>query len=270
MPGTRWLESFAQHLTLVVRDDAVPLVERHAGQRRAEVADRAVQRLDRNLAHLARCRPRRPRRPGACAPRRRRDAALVVRATSTGLAQKCRCRRRDASPPALFDRRALAPRLQHAVDHHDLLVAGDRGLRGFVVVEVLVVDDHVDVAQLAELAQLQRGELHLRGSAATEHVHVGDRARLQALVDVVRHLGGQQVLRVLREHARDVERDVAVADHGDRCRVQRPLAGHVGVPVEPADEVGGAVGGDRVDAGDVQRRRRGSRRSRRSRRGSGA
>lgn len=84
-------------------------------------------------------------------------------------------------------------------------------------------------------------------------MHVGDRAGLHALVDVLRHLGDEQVLGVLGEHARHVERDVAVAEHGDRCRVERPLARHVRVPVEPADVVGRTVGGDRVDAGDVER-----------------
>src|SRR3546814_4827789 len=39
-----------QHLALVVRDDAVALVERHARQGRTRVPDRAVQRLDRHLA----------------------------------------------------------------------------------------------------------------------------------------------------------------------------------------------------------------------------
>ena len=131
-----------------------------------------------------------------------------------------------------------------------LLSIADRERR--VVVEVLVVDDHVDVAHLAELAQLERGELHLHRSAAAEDVHVGHRRRLQPLVDVVGDLGRQQVLGVLRQHPRGVERDVAVADHGDALRRQRPGARVVGVPVVPADEVGGAVAAGQVDARDVE------------------
>ena len=42
-----------EHLALVVRDDAAPLVERDAGQRRAEVADGAVHGLHGQLADLA-------------------------------------------------------------------------------------------------------------------------------------------------------------------------------------------------------------------------
>jgi hypothetical protein len=54
-------------------------------------------------------------------------------------------------------------------------------------------------------------------------------------------LSGTSVGGVLREHARDVERDVAVADHGDRLGLERPGAGHIGVTVEPAHEVGSTV-----------------------------
>ncbi len=71
-------------------------------------------------------------------------------------------------------------------------------------------------------------------------------------MDVVGDLGGQQILGVLGEHARDVECHVAVADDGDGCRIQRPFARHIGMAVEPAHEVRGAVGSDGVDAGDVE------------------
>src|SRR5690606_2646551 len=67
-----------QHLPLPVRDDAVLLVERHAGQRRAEVADRAVQPLHGDLAQLARA----DRAAGAVGLRalvdQRGDAAVLV------------------------------------------------------------------------------------------------------------------------------------------------------------------------------------------------
>ena len=119
--------------------------------------------------------------------------------------------------------------------------------------EVLVVHDDVDVRHLAELAQLDRGELDVGGAATAEHVHVGDGRCLEPCEHVVGDLGRAQVDGVLREDARDVERDVAVADDGDLGRVERPLAGHVGVAVEPRHEVGGAVRAGQVDARDVER-----------------
>ena len=84
--------------------------------------------------------------------------------------------------------------------------------------EVLVVHDDVDVGHLAELAQLDRGELDVGGTAAPEHVHVGDGGGLEAGEHVVGDLGRAQVDGVLRQHAGDVERDVAVADDGDLAR----------------------------------------------------
>ena len=71
---------------------------------------------------------------------------------------------------------------------------------------------------------------------------------------VIGDLGGQQVFGVLGEHARHIERDVAVADDRDGCRIQRPFPRNVGVSVEPADEVGRTVGADRVDPGNVEAR----------------
>ena len=57
-----------------------------------------------------------------------------------------------------------------------------------------------------ELAQLQRGELHLGRAAAAEDVDVGDRRGLQAGVDVVRDLGDQQVVGVLGRASRATSR----------------------------------------------------------------
>ena len=57
---------------------------------------------------------------------------------------------------------------------------------------------------------------------------------------------------MLGEDAGDVQGDVAVADDGDGCRVQRPLAREVRVAVVPADEVGGPERALGVDAGNVE------------------
>ncbi len=147
-------------------------------------------------------------------------------------------------------RLARAPAVQHAQHDLELVV---RRVRRVGVDEVLVVHDDVDVRHLAELAQLDGRELDVGGPAAAEDVHVGDGGCLEAREHVVGDLGGAEVDRVLREHARDVERDVAVADDGDLALVERPLGGHVGVPVEPGHEVGGAVRARQVDARDVER-----------------
>lgn len=72
-------------------------------------------------------------------------------------------------------------RLLHGValqglDDLTLLVGGaQRLLASGVVLEVLLVNGDVDVGLLAELAQLQRGELDLGRATAPEDVHVSDR-----------------------------------------------------------------------------------------------
>ena len=62
------------------------------------------------------------------------------------------------------------------LDDLTLLVGGaQRLLASGVVLEVLLVNGDVDVGLLAELAQLQRGELDLGRATAPEDVHVSDR-----------------------------------------------------------------------------------------------
>jgi hypothetical protein len=72
------------------------------------------------------------------------------------------------------------------------------------------------------------------------------------LVDVVRDLGGKQLLRVLDQHAGHVQCHVAVADHGNFLRLQRPLPRHVRVPVVPGNKISAAEGALQVDARDRQ------------------
>ncbi len=57
---------------------------------------------------------------------------------------------------------------------------------------------------------------------------------------------------MLRQDAGDVEGDVAVADHRDLFRLERPGARHVGVTIEPADELCGAVAAVEVDTGHLE------------------
>ena len=121
-----------------------------------------------------------------------------------------------------------------------------------VELEVLFVQDDVHVAGVCEFAQLERGELHLCGAAATEDVHVGHGGSLQTLVDVVGDFGDEQVVSVLGEDAGDVQGDVAVTEHCNLLSFERPGAGVVGVAVVPGDEVCCAVGAVQVDAFNVQ------------------
>ncbi len=57
---------------------------------------------------------------------------------------------------------------------------------------------------------------------------------------------------MLGEHARHIQGDVAVTDHGDLAGLERPLARNVRVAVVPADEVGSPVAAGQVDPGDVE------------------
>ncbi len=121
------------------------------------------------------------------------------------------------------------------------------------------IDDHVGVGELAELEQLGVGEGRLGGSAAADDTT--SRTRLRAstsrawsAVSVGRELGRGE-----HEHARDIERHVAVADHHSALgREQVDLeVGVVGMAVVPADELGRGVRAGEVFAGDAQRAVRG-------------
>ena len=86
------------------------------------------------------------------------------------------------------------------------------GPAGGVEVDVARVDDDVGVLELAELEDLGVRERGLRGPAAAEHDDLGDRAVAQHLERVVGDVGHRELVVGQREHARDVGRDVPVAD----------------------------------------------------------
>jgi len=72
---------------------------------------------------------------------------------------------------------------------------------------------------------------------------------------VVGGVGGCQLGRGQHQHAGDVKRNVAVADHHRAlCRQQVDLeVGVVGVAVVPADELGRRMGPGQLFAGDAER-----------------
>ena len=113
--------------------------------------------------------------------------------------------------------------------------------RRAVLVELQLgrVDDHVGARELAELEQLGVGERGLRRPAAAEHDDLLARdARQQRVERVVGGVGGRELVGVEHEHARDVDRDVAVADDDRAPRRQVELVvGVVGVAVVPGDEL---------------------------------
>jgi len=105
---------------------------------------------------------------------------------------------------------------------------------------------------VVQLAQLHGRELGLRHPAAGEDVHVGGAVRGQPGVHVVRDLGGEHVVGVLRQHPRDVQRHVPGPDHPDVRGVQGPVPRDVRVSVEPLHELGGAVAAGQADPRDAE------------------
>ena len=150
-------------------------------------------------------------------------------------------------------------RIHHRVARqglHDLTLLvrrAQRLLRALVEVEVLFRDDDVYVRHLAQLAQLQRRELHLGRATATEHVHVGDRILSKGLGHVGRNLRLEHILGVLGQDASHVQRHVADAQDGNLAGLQRPRARVVRVAVIPGHEVGGAVRLGQVHARNIER-----------------
>ena len=123
--------------------------------------------------------------------------------------------------------------------------------------EVGGVDDHVDVAErlrVAEFTQFQRGERRLQRAAPADDHDFLHAAGVQRLQRVVGDVGVSQHVGVGDQDARDVQRDVAVAD--DDGAAAREIGRHlleVGVRVVPADEVDGGDAAGQVLAGNAQR-----------------
>ena len=109
--------------------------------------------------------------------------------------------------------------------------------------------------ELAELQQLGVREGCLGRSAAADDDDLRDAAAGEHLEGMVGGVGGRELGGRQHEHARDVERDVAVADdHRALGRDEVDLeVGVVGMAVVPADELGGGVGAGEVLAGDAER-----------------
>ena len=122
-----------------------------------------------------------------------------------------------------------------------------------VELQVGGVDDDVRARELAQLAQLRRGERGLRGPAAAEHDHFVDGGGAERRDRVVGGVGDRHLLRVEHEHAGDVDGHVAVADdHRARGGEVELVVGVVRVAVVPGHELQRAVRAGAVLARDAE------------------
>src|SRR5204862_130650 len=102
------------------------------------------------------------------------------------------------------------------------------------------IDADVRTGELAHLLQFLRRPGRLRWTAAADDQDLADGRRADRLDRRIRGVGGRELVRRQREHARDVERHVAVADHHGAVDVQvEPELLVVGVAVVPGDELCG-------------------------------
>ena len=118
----------------------------------------------------------------------------------------------------------------------------------------VVVHDHLDVGQFADLPQLGRGEPDVLRRAADQHVHIGDRAGPQRREHRVGDVGTGHLVGRAGQHPGHVQRDVAGADHRDAGPVEQRVETHlVGVSAVPADERTGAEGAVQILPRHTQR-----------------
>ena len=120
-------------------------------------------------------------------------------------------------------------------------------------VDLRRVDLHVDAGHLPQLAQLGVGERGLGGPAAAEQDHLLHLRLAERAERVVGDVGDRELVGVEQQHAGDVGRHVAVADHHRPLRreVER-LVDRVRVAVVPGHEPPGGVAARAVLAGDAE------------------
>ena len=244
----------APHAPVHVGDQAAAIVERDAVERRAAVADRAKHGLRGKLEALV-GRARAQRAVGARLERVAREHDRLDAALAADLDRR--------EQEAQHDTAAMPGRRARGVAAHDLDVAprggvGRRVLDAVGERELGRVDDHVSVRQLAELEQLGIGEGRLLGAAAADHDDLAHARVLERVEGVVGDVGDRQLVVGEGEHARDVERHVAGADHDRALAAQVELVvAEVGVAVVPPDEIGGGVAAREPLAGDPEQPARG-------------
>ena len=129
--------------------------------------------------------------------------------TRTGRVQKCRKMRRSAPPAPRAAKSFSTARLRAATLSRPTTAGA-----GFVQLEILGIDDHVDPGDLSEFAEFLGGEGGVGGPAAAQHVDLGDLLRRQGRQHLLGHVRVGQLVHVLDQDPGHVEGHVAHA-HDD-------------------------------------------------------
>ena len=120
-------------------------------------------------------------------------------------------------------------------------------------VQLCRIDDHVGALELSELAQLGVGERRLRRAAAPEQNDVGDARHPKGVDRVIGGVGRRQLTRIEHEHARHIDRHVAVADDHRPATVEiEHVVGEIRMAVVPGDERRRRMRAGAILAGDPQ------------------
>ena len=123
-----------------------------------------------------------------------------------------------------------------------------------VELQVVGVDPDVDALELAELAELGAGEGRLRGAPATDHDNLLQAALPECVERVVGDVGALELAFAQGEDARQVGRNVAIADDdgplGRQVEVELAV---VRVAVVPSHELGRRPAAGQFLAGDAER-----------------
>ena len=132
----------------------------------------------------------------------------------------------------------MVPRAAHSREHVQVLpLAPVLGLLDAFGEQPVVVDDHVGVVELADLAQLGRREADVLRAPADQDVDVTHGAATQCAEHRLGNVGLGHLVGRLGQHARHVEGHVPRTDDGDAGAVEHRLQLHtVGVAAVPAHE----------------------------------
>ena len=239
----------------VVRQDEAALVERHAGQRDRPVPDRTQHEAALDRLQLV-GRGLRPKRPVVGA----HDlVAADVDRLHPALAADLHRRAQEAQHDgARGVRLRLAGR--ELAQQLDVLARREGAVLGEplggqrVELDFRRVHPQVHAVHPPELTQLGTRERGLRGPAPPEHDHLLDPALPQRVERVVGDVGARELVGAQGQHARDVGRDVAVADHHRSASGEVELeVAVVRMAVVPGHELGGGPAAGQVLARDAER-----------------
>ena len=108
--------------------------------------------------------------------------------------------------------------------------------------DVAAIAGRIAGLKFEKLAQLLAAEPGLGWRAAADDVNIADTAFGEGFQRMTGDIGPAQFVRCFRQDARDIERDVAMADdrHGFAVEIEVDLA-VVRMAIVPGDEIAGAV-----------------------------